>query len=531
MLSRRALRACAAGVGPAQPPPPAPSDAALPVYTVVIALYREASVVRQLARAIDRFDYPRAKLDVKFVIEADDAETGAALRAHPPRTKPRALNIAVAAARGELVAVFDAEDIPDGWQLRRAAALFAAAPANVGCLQASLVIDNGATNWMTGLFALDYAALFDVFNPGLARLELPIFLGGTSNHFRIGALREIGFWDAWNVTEDAELGLRLARAGYLVRTFDSPTFEEAPAAPGALLRQRTRWFKGWMQTGFAHCRSPARFFGDLGARRGFAVLAMFANAVLGPLLAPFLAVRLLGDAAFGALLAPATRIDAAFLILWAGVALAGAFALLVPLAIGARRLATAAPRGVPFLLPLWLAMLSVAAWRALFDLWRRPSHWEKTEHGLTARGAAASGEEPLLEGEAGAQRLAEMFVQDDMRHARAGQVAFLEASEEGNQHLLEGADRIFPAMPVADTLGDIGEQQHQRLEQRRIGEVPLDLVQSQPVTAGAQIGVEHRVDLLRRRALEGALDRAQRGVEGDARDHALASLRRAQQAG
>ncbi|QGM98222.1 glycosyltransferase [Methylocystis parvus] len=393
-------------------------DARLPVYTVVIALYKEASVARQLARAIDRFDYPRAKLDVKFVVECDDEATAAALRACPPRapheivvapegvprTKPRALNIAMPLARGSLVAVYDAEDIPDGRQLRRAAALFAAAPENVACLQASLVIDNGGLNWMTELFALEYAALFDVYNKGLAALALPIFLGGTSNHFRLDALREIGFWDAYNVTEDADLGLRLARAGFHVRTFESHTFEEAPAEFRALVKQRTRWFKGWMQTAIAHCRHPARLFADLGARRAVAVLAMFVGGVLGPLLGPLLMGRLAYDAVFGALLAPKTIFETACSALWCFVALSGAAALLWPLLLGMRRRNLPGRRTAFFLLPLWLFMLSVACGRALFELWRNPFHWEKTEHGLTTRGhpEPPSGEEPLLEVEAGA---------------------------------------------------------------------------------------------------------------------------------
>jgi hypothetical protein len=261
-LSSVCLRLCACMASLTEPEAAALiEEARLPVYTIVIPLYREAAVARQLARAMDRLDYPRAKLDIKFVVEIDDEETAAALRAHPPRapheiivapeggprTKPRALNIAMPLARGSLVVVFDAEDIPDCRQLRQAASLFAAAPQNVACLQASLVIDNCALNWMTSMFALEYAALFDVYNKGLAALGLPIFLGGTSNHFRLEALREIGFWDAYNVTEDADVGLRLARAGYAVRTFDSATFEEAPAVFGALVKQRTRWFKGWMR--------------------------------------------------------------------------------------------------------------------------------------------------------------------------------------------------------------------------------------------------------------------------------------------
>jgi cellulose synthase/poly-beta-1,6-N-acetylglucosamine synthase-like glycosyltransferase len=375
-------------------------EAQLPVYTVVIALYREAAVARQLSRAIDRLDYPRAKLDVKFVVEHDDEETLAALRSYPPRTpheivvappgaprtKPRALNIAMPFARGSLVAVFDAEDLPDARQLRRAAAHFHHAPPELACLQASLVIDNGGLNWMTRLFALEYAALFDVFNKGLAARRLPLFLGGTSNHFRLAAVREIGFWDAYNVTEDADLGLRLLRAGYELRMFDSHTFEEAPATFRALVKQRARWLKGWMQTALVHCRHPARFFADLGPRGAFAVLAMFASGIMGPLFGPLLTARLLYDALFGALLAPRTGFETACSALWCFVAVSGLVSLLAPLLLGARRRGLFGFCGALFYLPLWLLMLSLACWRAFFDLWRRPFHWEKTEHGLTLRG-------------------------------------------------------------------------------------------------------------------------------------------------
>jgi len=394
------LFAFAASFQPGEDAEALESDVGLPIYTVVVALYQEAVVARQLVRAIDRLDYPRAKLDIKFVIEADDEATAAALRAHPPRapheiiiapegaprTKPRALNVAMPLARGSLVAVFDAEDLPEPRQLRRAATLFAQLPASVACLQASLVIDNGDFNWMTALFAFEYAALFDVYNRGLASMGMPLLLGGTSNHFRTEVLREIGFWDAFNVTEDADLGLRLARAGFEARTFASQTFEEAPATFGALVRQRTRWFKGWMQTFIVHCRRPAQFFVDLGSRRALAVLAMFAGGLFGPLLGPLLAARLTYDAIFGALLAPVGLLEIALSTLWCFLAIAGAISLFFPLAVGMRRHRLARLRRSLIYLPLWQIMLSVAAWRALFELWRRPFHWDKTEHGLTARG-------------------------------------------------------------------------------------------------------------------------------------------------
>jgi cellulose synthase/poly-beta-1,6-N-acetylglucosamine synthase-like glycosyltransferase len=195
------------------------------------------------------------------VVEEDDVETIAALRgarrrfpfeiviapAGFPRTKPRALNVALPFTRGALTCVFDAEDKPEKSQLRRAAEAFHESTPDLGCLQARLVVDNYADNWLTRLYALDYATLFEVIVPGLTRLSLPIPLGGTSNHFRTAALRRVSGWDAWNVTEDADLGLRLARFGYPVATLDSETFEEVPAAIPAFLRQRTRWIKGWMR--------------------------------------------------------------------------------------------------------------------------------------------------------------------------------------------------------------------------------------------------------------------------------------------
>ncbi len=199
-------------------------------------------------------DYPAAKLDIKLVIEADDEEIREAFSgitlpgsfqvivAPPgaPRTKPRALNVALPFARGEYVAVYDAEDVPHPNQIRLAVETFARVPLDVACLQARLVIDNTEDSWITRLFTIEYATLFDVINPGLTRLDMPVPLGGTSNHFRKSVLQRLGGWDAWSVTEDAELGIRLAVAGYRVADLPSATLEEAPAT-----------LKAWMSRGLA----------------------------------------------------------------------------------------------------------------------------------------------------------------------------------------------------------------------------------------------------------------------------------------
>ena len=174
----------------------------------MVALYREASVVEDLVKAIDAFDYPKGKLDIKLVVEQRDVETlGRIVELRlparyevvvapvgKPQTKPRALNIALSSARGDLIVVYDAEDIPAPDQLRLAASRFAA-DKDLDCLQARLAIRNHGESWLSKLFAIEYAILFDVINPGLCALNLPIPLGGSSNHFRVripGRGRSVG---------------------------------------------------------------------------------------------------------------------------------------------------------------------------------------------------------------------------------------------------------------------------------------------------------------------------------------------------
>ena len=375
---------------------PLAPDHALPRYTILVPLYKEAAVVARLLDGLERIDYPRAKLDIKLLIEGDDEETRLALeRLAPgpvydivvvppgrPRTKPRALNVGLALAHGELITVYDAEDDPDPLQLRRAAAAFARSPLDLACLQCPLVIDNARDSWLAGFFALDYAALFEVLDPGLARFGLPIPLGGTSNHFRTDVLRRLHGWDAWNVTEDADMGTRLARMGFWVATLEAPTFEEAPAKPRAWLAQRRRWMKGWTQTLIVHLRDPSRLVRELGVLRAAALTAMLAGGVLGPLIGPFYVVWFIHDAVWGDLLAPETLAQLFVSALWCLVAAMGALALLLPIFMGAKRRRLKRFLPLLFLLPAWQLLMGFAAGLALADLFMRPHHWAKTTHGL-----------------------------------------------------------------------------------------------------------------------------------------------------
>ncbi len=376
------------------------SDRDLPVYTILIPLYREAHIVPDLASAISALNYPREKLDVKLILERDDAATIEAVRKITldpcfeivlapelaPRTKPKALRAAMPFARGEYVVVYDAEDRPEPDQLRDAVARFREGDAKLACVQAKLAVDNLYPSFLSDHFRAEYAGLFDVLLPALARLGLPIPLGGTSNHFRASILREIGTWDPHNVTEDADLGVRLARFGYSTGVVDSTTWEEAPARLGAWLPQRTRWMKGWLQTYIVHMRDPLLLWRQLGWRGFLCFQLLIGGSVLAALIHPVFAVLLLADSAWGPLLALAdtptqwTHKALIFTTLVSGYIASGLLAF-----TGMKRRGSLTSAWVLLLLPVYWLLLSAAAWRAVWKLATAPHQWEKTAHGVVRR--------------------------------------------------------------------------------------------------------------------------------------------------
>ncbi len=391
-----AARLVAAG-GFRPPLRPAVRDDALPFYTVLVALRHEVAVVPRLIAHLTALDYPQARLDIRLLVDEDDPQTAAAIRRHAhgpmfelvvvpkrgPLTKPKVLDIGLQGARGSLVTVFDAEDRPQPGQLRQAAAAFAAGGPALGCVQARLSVDHGGERLITGFFALEYAMLFDGLLPFLASRGVPFLLGGTSNHFRRSALRAVGGWDAWNVTEDADLAIRLARSGYGFTVIESTTFEEAPLTVRAFLHQRGRWQKGWLQTWLVHMRAPVSLLKALGFRAFVALQLQFfggfvANLVL-PLWALMLAATLVG--------LPAALPDGTLmgdLLFQLGLATAGTgYAAAAVLAL---RVLKARPIGVSrWLIALWglyALLLSYSTLRAMWEWLRRPHHWDKTTHGL-----------------------------------------------------------------------------------------------------------------------------------------------------
>jgi len=392
------LRSMAAVANRAEVHPDELTDDQLPNYTVVVALYREASVVKDLVKAIEAFDYPKSKLDIKLIVEQRDVETlGRIIElslparyevivapSGAPQTKPRALNIALSSARGDLVVVYDAEDIPAPDQLRLAAARFAA-DKDLDCLQARLAIRNHGESWLSKVFAVEYAILFDVINPGLCALNLPVPLGGTSNHFRIGSLVGVGAWDEWNVTEDADLGIRLARFGYRVKALDSDTLEEAPYELGNWFRQRVRWQKGWMQTLIVHSRRPLFFWRDLRARRAVAATTLIVGAIFGCLFWPAFAVLTIWRAlaAGDGGLTPERELTDVFTYI---LALAGVWTVALPAVVAARLRRLRLTLSEVALIPVYYLLVSAATWMAMLDLALRPHYWAKTAHGRSRQG-------------------------------------------------------------------------------------------------------------------------------------------------
>ena len=381
-------------------PAPVGEDRALPTYTLLVPLFREAKVLPDLVNALRQLDYPPAKLDIKLILESVDAETIAAARAldllppfeivivpdRQPRTKPKALNYALALARGDYVCVFDAEDRPDPGQLREAWRLFSHENDDLGCAQGRLTIDNERAGWLSRQFSLEYLFLFDGLLPAFERLDMPMPLGGTSNHFPIRVLRKLGGWDSYNVTEDADLGMRLARHGYRARVLASRTNEEAPVTFRAWLPQRTRWLKGWMQTYIVHSRRPSRDLQALGPWRWLGMHAHFAGIILSCLLYPFsvglVSLQLYQGEAFRM---DGSWIERLFLAAALVSLLAGhAIAILHAAASAIGRNRWSLLLQLP-LMPFYWLLISLAAYRALYQLARQPFLWEKTTHGVSRR--------------------------------------------------------------------------------------------------------------------------------------------------
>ncbi|GAB98880.1 hypothetical protein GONAM_04_00190 [Gordonia namibiensis NBRC 108229] len=373
-------------------------DDELPVYTVLLPVYGEPEIVTNLVAGVGRIDYPADKLDILLVLEEDDAETLDAIEGadlgnitpvlvppSEPRTKPKACNHAMGLPieRSDLVTIYDAEDIPDPLQLRRAAAIFAGSPPEVASVQARLGYFNERDNLLTRWFSIEYDQWFSYMLPALSASKCVIPLGGTSNHIRTRVLREVGGWDAFNVTEDADLGIRLARYGYRTVVLDSLTEEEANADVVNWVRQRSRWYKGYLQTFLVHTRHPSAVIRELGLVPTLRIANLTAGMPLANTLNlafwTLLVVWFAGKPDFMRGLFPGPVFYLCLFMFTVGN--------LATILLG---VVSARTREKPYLLvaallvPGYWFLQSMAAVKSVVQLIYKPSYWEKTVHGLSA---------------------------------------------------------------------------------------------------------------------------------------------------
>ena len=395
-------------------------DDDLPMYTVLVPVFREARIVGRLVENLGRLDYPTSKLEVIILVEEEDAETRDAIaESEPPshfivvtvpkgtpQTKPRACNVGLEVARGEFLVIYDAEDAPEPDQLKKTVIAFARADASVVVMQAALNYFNARENVLTRMFSLEYSYWFDYMLTGLDVRDLPIPLGGTSNHFRTQALRELGGWDPYNVTEDADLGIRASALGYRVGVVDSTTMEEATSRLGIFIGQRSRWIKGYMQTALVHARQPFALIRQIGLRRFAAFTLLIAGTPLTFLgVIPFMILTI------ASFFLPWADLSVAFppVILWicllnflVGNALMVYLNMMGPYKRGAFWLV-----GWAVLNPVYWLLHSLASYKALWQLITKPHYWQKTEHGMshfTLDGATVAASGAPVAAEAGDDR-------------------------------------------------------------------------------------------------------------------------------
>ncbi|MBU0478537.1 glycosyltransferase [bacterium] len=370
-------------------------DEKLPVYTILVPLYKETELLKQITTSINKLDYPKDKLDVKLLLEEDDRETieftqKLSLDSHfkrvivphsIPKTKPKACNLGLSEAQGEFLVIYDAEDVPESDQLKKAILAFRKVPDEVICLQAKLNFYNQRQNWLTRWFTTEYSMWFDLYLPGLGDFDAPIPLGGTSNHFKTDKLKELCGWDPYNVAEDCDLGIRLHKRGYRTQMLDSTTWEEACSNLKYWIRQRSRWVKGYIQTYLVNNRHPVSLLKKLGIKNylnfHMIVGGMFFCFLMNPFYWLLTLLWFLTRWQELAIFFPP-----AVFLLGALCLFVGNFVFIYTCAIGAYKRGYYDLVKYALIIPPYWALISIGAWKGFIQLITRPFYWEKTRHGF-----------------------------------------------------------------------------------------------------------------------------------------------------
>lgn len=387
------LGAVMAALRKSEAPPPLPIIARLPTVSIMVALFKEGDIAPRLIRRLDRLDYPRDLLDILLVVEEKDHLTRDALSSvdippwirvvivpdAPLKTKPRALNFGLDLCRGSIIGVYDAEDAPEPSQIRKVVDRFYQRDGDVACLQGILDFYNPNTNWLSRCFTMEYASWFRVILPGLQRMGLAIPLGGTTLFFRRAALEELGGWDSHNVTEDADLGMRLARHGYRAEILETVTEEEANCRTLPWIKQRSRWLKGYMMTWAVHMRDPGLLWRQLGPWKFFGFQILFlctlSQFLLTPVLWSFWLVPLGVAHPLAATLPPTVMLGLVGMYL-----LTEAINLTLNV-MGLRKTKHKMSKVWVATLHFYFPLGALASYKAAWEMLTKPFYWDKTSHG------------------------------------------------------------------------------------------------------------------------------------------------------
>lgn len=363
-----------------------------PIYTILLPIYKEKEIFDQLYTAIESIDYPKDKLDVILLIEEDDLEIKEYLKNFQlpyhwriieipnfkPKTKGKALNFGLNQAKGTYLVIYDAEDIPERDQLKKAVIGFRKVSDNVVCLQSKLNYYNPNQNFLTKWFTAEYSLWFDLYLPGIDSIEAPIPLGGTSNHFKTNVLKELGGWDPFNVTEDCDLGIRIFKNGYRTKVLDTTTWEEANSELNNWIKQRSRWVKGYIQTYFVHLRNPFKLLKQIGFKNfihfNLIVGGNFFVLCFNPIAWIFLLIWFFSSQKI--------YFPNLFFIIITPVLLIGNIIFVVINIVGVLKRKWYKLVFPALLSPFYWILMSIGALKGFFQFFRKPHYWEKTEHAL-----------------------------------------------------------------------------------------------------------------------------------------------------
>ncbi len=370
-------------------------DKRLPYYTILVPLYKEAAMVRQIASNIKSLDWPKDKLDVKLLLEEDDVETIRAVKKarlpgyfetviiphSQPKGKPKALNVGLSRVRGKYLVIYDAEDIPEPDQLKKAYVTLKSSPPDVAGVHAKLNFYNKSQNWLTRLFTSEYSYWYELCLPSLIERGFAVPLGGNSVHFKVSVLKKIGAWDPYNVTEDCELGMRLLRRGYTIRLLDSRTREEAVTNLRVWIRQRSRWMKGFIQTSIVNLRHPTRLLRELGWKRFISFILIVPGTPLIHLLNIVFWFLTIG---WFVSFSPAIKSLFPWYILYPSMFsfVFGNFAMVYLSMLGCVAKRQYGLVKWALLSPVYWVMMAAGTAKAFWQMLTSPHSWEKTKHGF-----------------------------------------------------------------------------------------------------------------------------------------------------